>query len=358
MYEDTITHAKIDSDAVSSVRRYPRVIDAHMHWYPQEFVDLMIKKGPRYGAQMGEDKNGNPVVLSVPDGTQTSVMRKTMTHLDDIIADMKKRKCDTYALSMTNPLMYWAPPEFGLELCVAHNDACVAAHNKHPDKFYGSIILPMQDVGLAVKELERAAKFPCMRTVFIAEHILGKNLHEKEFWPIYERAEGLGLSLTLTNLYPTGAERMKDFFMINTLGNPQEAGYAAMSLVCGGVMDAFPKLEVFLPHAGGTFPFLVGRLDLARSVSKELSHMKKSAYDYLRRFHYDLITHDTSVMRLLIDMVGADRIVAGTDFPQGMSVKQPVDFVESIPGLTHREREMILCDNPARLLGIEPRLPN
>ena len=64
------------------------------------------------------------------------------------------------------------------------------------------------------------------------------------------------------------------------------------------------------------------------------------------------------VMRLLIDMVGADRIVAGTDFPQGMSVKQPVDFVESIPGLTHREREMILCENPARLLGIEPRLPN
>ena len=144
--------------------------------------------------------------------------------------------------------------------------------------------------------------------------------------------------------------------MINTLGNPQEAGYAAMSLVCGGVMDAFPKLEVFLPHAGGTFPFLVGRLDLARSVSKDLAHMKKSAYDYLRRFHYDLITHDTRVMRLLIDMVGADRIVAGTDFPQGMSVKQPVDFVESIPGLTDRERQMILCDNPARLLGIKPTL--
>jgi aminocarboxymuconate-semialdehyde decarboxylase len=84
--------------------------------------------------------------------------------------------------------------------------------------------------------------------------------------------------------------------------------------------------------------------------------MTKPTYDYLRRFHYDLITHDARIMRNLIDLVGVDRIVTGTDFPQGMSVKQPVDFVESIPGLTHREREMILCDNPARLLKIEATL--
>lgn len=354
MSEEQLHHPETGTS--SATARYPRVIDAHMHWYPQAFVDLMIKKGPANGAVMGEDDKGNPVVISVPDCTQRSVMRKTMTNLDDIIADMKKRKCDTYALSMTNPLMYWAPPDFGLELCVAHNDACVAAHNQYPDKFYGSIILPMQDVKLAAQELERAAKFPCMRTVFIAEHILGKNLHEKEFWPIYERVEGLGLALTLTNLYPTGPERMKDYFMINTLGNPQEAGYAATSLMCGGVLDAFPKLEVFLPHAGGTFPWLVGRMDLAFKVSPTLKHMKKPAEHYLRRFHYDLITHHPKIMRNLIDLVGVDRIVAGTDFPQAMSEKQPVDFVESIPGLTHREREMILCDNPARLLGIPPKL--
>src|SRR5690242_5528421 len=104
-----------------------------MHWYPQAFVDLMIRKGPAHGAVMDEDKNGNPVVLSVPDCTQKSVMRKTMTRLDDIIENMQKRKCDTYALSMTNPLVYWAPAGFGLELCAAHNDACVTAHEKYPD---------------------------------------------------------------------------------------------------------------------------------------------------------------------------------------------------------------------------------
>ena len=121
------------------------------------------------------------------------------------------------------------------------------------------------------------AKHSCMRAVFIAEHINGKNLHEKAFWPIYERAEALGLPLFLTNLYPTGAERMKDFFMFNVIGNPQEAGYAAMSLVCGGVLDAFPKLEVFLPHAGGTFPWLIGRLEAGIRLSPELEAHERQA---------------------------------------------------------------------------------
>jgi aminocarboxymuconate-semialdehyde decarboxylase len=337
--------------ATAESRRYSRVIDAHMHWYPQAFVDLMIKKGPAYGAVMSEDEKG-PIVVSVPGCTQASSMRRTMTNVDDIMTAMESRKVDTNVLSMTNPLVYWAPPGFGLELSAAANDACVEMHEKYPDRFYGVITLPMQDIKLSLEELERMAKQPCMRAVWMAEHILGKNLHEKEFWPIYERAEALGLPLFLTNLYPTDPDRMKDFFMINTLGNPQEAGYAAVSLMCGGVLDAFPDLEVFLPHAGGTFPWLIGRLELAMAYSSELKYAKRPAEEYLRRFHYDLITHHPGIMRGLIDLVGVDRIVCGTDFPQGMSVKQPVDFVESIPGLTHEERETILCENPSRLLKI------
>lgn len=109
--------------------------------------------------------------------------------------------------------------------------------------------------------------------------------------------------------------------MINTLGNPQQAGYAAVSLMCGGVLGAFPDLEVFLPHAGGTFPWLVGRLALAQAFSSELKLAKRPAEEYLRRFHDDLITHHPKIMRDLIDLAGVDRIVCGTDFPQGMSVR-------------------------------------
>jgi aminocarboxymuconate-semialdehyde decarboxylase len=136
------------------------------------------------------------------------------------------------------------------------------------------------------------------------------------------------------------------------LGNPYEDGVAAMSLIAGGVLDAFPKLEVYLPHAGGTFPWLIGRFDYAIGSSPTLKHMKQPASAYLRRFYYDVIVFNPQIMRDLIDLVGVDRVVMGTDFPQAMAVKQPVDFVESVPRLSQHEREMILSLNAQHMLKL------
>src|SRR5262249_19127292 len=92
------------TETQKSGRRYARVIDAHAHLYPREFVTLMEKEGPANGAKMGTDKAGNPVVLSVPGGTQASSMRRNMIELDLLIKEMDGREVDMYALSMTNPL--------------------------------------------------------------------------------------------------------------------------------------------------------------------------------------------------------------------------------------------------------------
>ena len=96
----------------------------------------------------------------------------------------------------------------------------------------------------------------------------------------------------------------------------------------------------------------IGRFDYGIGVSPALKHMKQPASAYLRRFWYDTLTHHPGLMKNVIDLVGVDRIAMGTDFPQGMALNKPVDFVEQIPGLTRREREMILSENPARLLKL------
>jgi predicted TIM-barrel fold metal-dependent hydrolase len=74
------------------------------------------------------------------------------------------------------------------------------------------------------------------------------------------------------------------------------------------------------------------------------------ASDYLRRFHCDLAMHDPKLTRMLIDLVGADRVVRGTDFPRGMAITNPVEYVEATPNITEKERQLILFENPARLL--------
>jgi len=328
------------------------IIDAHAHWYPREFVTLLEKEGEANGAKMERDANGNTVVRSVPGGTQASTMRRNMIEPELLIAEMEERGIDMYALSMTNPMVYWAPPAFALRLSQAANDAGAAMHARYPKRFVSSIMLPLQEPQLALQELERAAKLPGLRAINMGTHVNGRNLHDKAFWPVYARCEELGLALFLHNLYPFGAERLKDFFMINVLGNPYEDGVAAASLVYGGVLDAFPKLEVYLPHGGGTFPWLIGRFDYAAGYNPALKHVKQPPSAYLRRFYYDVIVFNAQIMRDLIDLVGVERVVMGTDFPQAMAVKQPVDFVESVPRLSQREREMILSLNAQRMLRL------
>ena len=119
-----------------------------------------------------------------------------------IIREMDARQVDMSVLTQTNPHVVWAPPDFGLKLSRAVNDADSAMNVKYPKRFMGTITLPMQDPNLALQELERGAKLPGMRAVNITENVNGKNLSERRFWPVYQRCEELDLPLFLHNLNP------------------------------------------------------------------------------------------------------------------------------------------------------------
>jgi aminocarboxymuconate-semialdehyde decarboxylase len=348
-------------------RHYSKpVIDAHVHWYPPEFVDLIEKEGAANGVTNIRRNEKGELECIVPGPhpyAPRAHFRREMTDVNIVIKMMNDREVDQSVLTQTNPHILWAPPAFGAKLARVINDSTSNLNVKYPKRFLGAITLPMQDVPLALEELERGRKLPGMRAANITENILGKNLSDKSFWPVYERCEALGLPIFLHNLDPI-SERLveKDYSMINILGNPFEATIAATSLVLGGVMDEFPKLEVFLPHAGGFFAFVTPRIDWAMGNAEYAPSGHKGSFqnlkqprasDYRRRFHYDLILHDPKLTRDLIDTVGIDRVVCGTDFPQGMALMKPVEYVEAIPGITQREREMILCENPARLLGLQ-----
>jgi aminocarboxymuconate-semialdehyde decarboxylase len=233
------------------------------------------------------------------------------------------------------------------------NDSAAAAHLRYPERFLALAMVPMQDANLAVQELDRASNLPGIRGVYMATHINGKNLDDKAFWPVYARCETLGLPIFLHPIDPVGADRMRSYYLRNFIGNPTDSAIAAASLVFGGVMDAYPKLEVVLPHAGGTFPWLIGRMDHGSSVRPETKHMTKAPSSYLRRFHYDTITHSGPILLDLVRMVGADRVVLGSDHPADMSYERPVDMVERVSELTSRERDLIVGGNAMRLLKMK-----
>ena len=328
-----------------------QIIDTHAHWYPQEFIALLDRQAAANGGKMVRNGKGVPV-FSLPGVLPASAMPPLMVQPELVMQEMDKRGIQTFVLSLTNPMVYWAPPTFGEKLAQTWNEASSAVCVKYPGRFVGTIQLPMQAPELAVREVERAAKLPGLRVTYLATHINGRNLDDKSFWPVYERCEALGLPIFLHPLYPCGGERIAKHFMRNLCGNTYENGLAAASLVFGGVMDAFPKLVVMLPQAGGTFPWLIGRFDRGVQVRKELQHMKQPASAYLRRFYYDTVSHHPLIMKFLTELVGTDRVVLGSDYNQDMSCERPVEFVRSVPGLTEQERQMILEENAKRLLKL------
>jgi aminocarboxymuconate-semialdehyde decarboxylase len=364
------------ASARQTTRRYSKpVIDLHFHWYPREFMDLLEKEGAANGALVSRSKtgdlvvqtpvfkrgfNGEEIVLKPSaggggggEGGNSRFGDKLKTDVAAMIKDMDDAGIDMDVCSQTNPHVLWAPPAFGLKLAQAINDGTSRLHQQHPTRFTGTITLPLQDATLSLQELERARKLPGMRAVNIIENVRGKNLGDESFWPIWEKCEQLGLPLFLKNV-DTLSERMTDAgaSQMNIISNPFEATIAATSLMLSGALDAFPKLEVYLPHAGGFFAFVTPRIDHAMRSNIGRGKMKQTASAYLRRFHYDLILHSPKLTRVLIDQVGADRVACGTDRPQGMAIFKPVEYVEAIPGITRKEAEMILCENPARLLKL------
>ncbi len=341
--------------------RKVRVINTHAHWYPREWVDLMAKEGGQNGAKMTTNARGE-VSFSMP-GTQFrgqeqesteggTLFREDQIDVVERLKTMDATGVDIQVMSLTTPMVYWAPPAFGLKLSQTFNDAASAMHLKYPNRLYAMAMVPMQAPELAVKEIERASKLPGLQGLYMATNISGKNLDEKSFFPVYAKCEELGWPIFLHPTAPVGGARTSRYFLVNLLGNPYDTGIAAASLMFGGVMDTFPKLEVMLPHAGGTFPALVGRMDQGVATRPELKGMTKKPSAYLRRFYYDTIAHDNAFLMYMVQQIGADRIVVGDDYPADMGYRRPVDVVEQLTQLSIADRDLILSGNAARLLKL------
>jgi len=323
-------------------------VDIHAHWYPEEWLALFAKDGAREGAAL--ERSGNRFLLRAKH--ITNAFDERFIVVDERVKAMGARGIDVHALSLTTPMVYWASAPLGLALSQAFNDAASAAHCRHPQRLVGLAMLPMQAPDLALRELERAAKLPGIKGMYLATNVNGEELDERKFWDVYAKCEELGWAIFLHPVDTIGQDRTKKYYLKNLCGNPYDTGVAVAHLIFGGVMDRFPKLEVNLPHAGGTFPWLIGRWDHGAKVRPELKHMREPPSSYLRRFTYDTIGHDDRINAALVKLVGADRVTLGSDYCFDMGLDDPLATVNRIPGLSAEDKERICGGNALKLLRL------
>ncbi|MBI4242228.1 MAG: amidohydrolase [Candidatus Rokubacteria bacterium] len=326
----------------------PPAVDIHAHFFPEGYLKLIAEEGERFGVRLSRSDPKGPVIEV---GTvRTGPLRPAFTDLDLRKKEMDRQGVQLHALSLTLPMVYWADADLGVRLARVVNDALAQAHTAFRDRFVGLCTLPMQEPRLALDELDRAARLAGIRGVYLGTNIRGRDLSDPDFFPVYRRMDELRLPLFLHPLNVIGGQRLAPYYLGNLLGNPFDNAVAAAHLIFGGVLDRFKRLQVCLPHAGGAFPYLFGRLTRGWKVRGECKHLKRPPSAYLRRFTYDTVSHSAEALRYLIGLVGADRVMLGSDYCFDMGYERPVEVVTRLRGLSRADQARILGGNALRLL--------
>jgi aminocarboxymuconate-semialdehyde decarboxylase len=313
-------------------------IDAHAHWTPPGYVSAI--------EALGRKASGGPLLPEMYD------LEKRMAWMDE-------RGVRMHVLTLSGAMPWqWASQDAANKLARIVNDAAIEAHNAFPDRFVAGVAMPMRDPKDALKELDRVAGQPGIRAVHLPNSVEAHDyIFEPAYLPILARCEALQLPLLfhpldgVENHYGGTARLAGSTFFYNTLGFPFETATIAAKFIATGLLDRFPKLDIVLPHSGGCFPYIAGRIE--HSIGKGVTNidLKRPFRDYVRRFHYDTLAYYPETLRFMIELVGSDRVVIGTDNYAKMDVDQPNALVESL-NLPEEDLEKILRGNARKLLRI------
>jgi aminocarboxymuconate-semialdehyde decarboxylase len=237
--------------------------------------------------------------------------------------------------------------------CYSINNAFAETVNRHPDRFVAIANLPMQSPQDAARELERAVKDLGMKGAEICTNINGKNLDDKALAPFYAKMQELDVPVFLHPNNVIGADRLGNYHLGNLIGNPTDTAVAAASLIFGGVLKEFPRLKFYLAHGGGTCPYIRGRWEHGWRVRPEAKvNIHKPPSEYLPLLYFDSLAHSVPALNFLVETMGPERVMLGTDYPADMSDTDPVKTIASLPHLSDAEREMIYGGNAMKLFKI------
>ncbi|MGK2862763.1 MAG: amidohydrolase family protein [Chitinophagaceae bacterium] len=275
-------------------------------------------------------------------------------------ADIRIKEMDDTEITMqvlsTIPVLfnYWAKPEDGLETSIFFNDHIAETVEKKPARFVGLGTVPLQDVDLAIKEMERCVKELNFPGLEIGSNINDENLSEEKYFPFYQAAEELGCALFIHPWEMMGENQMQKYWLPWLVGMPAETARAICSMIFGGVFRKFPKLRIAFAHGGGSFPFTIGRIEHGFEVRPDLVAVDNAINprEYLGKFWVDSLVHDKSALNFLIETMGDNAICLGSDYPFPLGEHHPGKLIEKMK-LSKKIEKKLLHKNAEEWLGIK-----
>jgi aminocarboxymuconate-semialdehyde decarboxylase len=276
---------------------------------------------------------------------------------------MDRQGVDAMVLSpMPELLSYWFDVDECAEFCRYVNQTLAEMVIRDPERLFGLGMVPMQDPGVAIHQLHEVRQLG-LCGVEIGSNILGKSLGDKVFLPFFEAAAQLDLAIFVHGLRPTMLDRLapEGQLLAGSVGLWTDTGLTVASIIAGGVLDRAPRLRIGFSHGGGTFPFCLPRLENSWSgtwdqrppSSSQKSELREawlhSPTQYAMSMYYDCLVFDRRAIRFLVDMVGPEQVMIGSDYP--FLEHQPPITATAQASLSPSEWQYVSSRNCLRFLG-------
>ena len=331
-----------------------RSIDIHAHLVPQCLWRTVDAGGDWYGIRYHTPEKNSLFIREGKIGAiQTPKVRFTP---EERLKEMDQQDTEIQVVSIhTQILGYHLEPSAGVAQAREVNDEIASMTRQWPQRFAGMATLPLQDVAASIAELDRAVNDLGLKGAELDTVVNGKNWDEPEFLPLFQAAESMGAVLFYhpqpqDNL---AVDRSPRNTIPNSVGVVVEDTLVTATLIFGGILEKFPDLKVCIAHGGGAACFGMGRLDRGWQVRSEArANISRPPSTYQRQIYYDCITMSEAALRFLIDSVGIDRVVLGSDWPFVPWDPSPTGWIQGLKSLSQEEKEKILYQNLEALLNL------
>jgi aminocarboxymuconate-semialdehyde decarboxylase len=306
-------------------------IDIHTHVLPENWPNLRERYG--YGGFVRLEHSGPGCARMFVDDKEFREVQSNCWDAAVRLGECAASSVNVQVLS-TVPVMfsYWAKPEHTADLSRLLNDHIAGLVHEHPKRFVGLGTLPMQDVTLSIRELERCSRDLGLAGVQIGTHVNGWNLDDERIFPILEAAADLGAAVFVHPWQMLGRERMGLYWLPWLVGMPAETALSICSFIFGGIFERLPRLRVAFAHGGGAFPGLIGRLEHGFNVRPDIvaTRNQRSPREYLGRFYVDSLVHEPAMLNYMIELMGANCIALGSDYPFPLGEQAPGRMIEEM----------------------------
>ena len=326
-------------------------IDIHTHILPERWPNLRERYG--YGGWIHLDHHRPGFARMMQD-------ERFFREIEANCWSPERRieECDRLGIDMqvlcTVPVMfgYWAPAADALDLARLLNDHIADVCQRYPRRFLGLASVPLQDPALAAEELRRAVVDLGMVGVQIGSHINTWNLDEDALDPFYAAAQEVDAAILVHPWDMMGKERMPRHWLPWLVGMPAETSLAMCSVLMGGVLERFPRLRFCFAHGGGSFPGTLARIEHGFHVRPDLcqTRTKKPPSAYLDRIFIDSIVHDLKTLDFVLDRMGEDQMLLGSDYPFPLGELEPGTMIEAA-SLKEQTKDKLRWRNASRWLG-------